>query len=187
MPCELLIAAVDNPNGAKYQKGDIKDVRDDDQLAVHPWGALEDLPRSIRVRITNATAAEVEGYLSEMKDVINYELVNSNAQGRRYRLYVHPKILTNGGSFRAGIRDLLQDEYNATLVSADLPNGEVTLDIPNTDWQAMRVDILDKFESVVRRRRYRFTDSAVDTAIANNGRATITKAQAIANIVDRLE
>ena len=183
MPCEILIKAVDSPNPKKHQKGDIQCVRD----ISRPWGNAEGLPNWIKVRITDATVAEAESYLSGVRDVLDWELVNSNANGRRYKLSIDPKItaLAPGRGIRAKLRDYLISEYSASVHSYD-PPSEAVLDIPNTDWQALRDDILDRFEDLALRRRYYFSDSAVDSVVNLGGYLERTKAQVAANIVDRL-
>lgn len=186
MPVELLIKAVNDPfSDRKMQKGEIYTVRDVDKLAAWPWGGLEGLPNFVRVRISDATEAQIKAYMSRIYDILQWDLLAENSQGRRYRVYLHPKVIQFGG-MKERFRDVLIGEHDATVVSSDLPNGEAVFDIPNTDWQALRDQLLYDVTEAVAESRYRFTPASVDALVNAGGYAERTKAQVLANIVDRL-
>ena len=186
MPVELLINATTH---RKAQKGFIQTVVDQPVT----WGTRETLPDYVQLVISDATKSQVDKYTDAWINVIEYSLVASNAQGRRYTLSVNPNIITEFGAdkgIKLEMRDLLVNDWGATIVSFNSTTATAVVDIPNPpndDWQALRNDLLDKFEEVVDRRRYVFSPAEVDIAIANGGRMTITTAQALARIVDRAE
>ena len=53
--------------------------------------------------------------------------------------------------------------------------------------KALKDDVVDKFSGGVDVRRYYFAHVDVDWALANGGEVTITKAQALNKIKDKLE
>ena len=184
MPCEVLIHAYAHN---KALKGSIQEARDLDELSIRPWGVMEGLPDFIQLEITDATAAQVENYVESVRNIISYELVNSNAQGRRYRLYVHPNLTSLFGGdagIKKAIRDYLVNDYGAVLVSNTATEG--VFDIPNTDWQALRDDILDLFETQIAPRRWYLNHADVDLAVSGTGKITMTSAEAITKFIDRL-
>ena len=192
MPCEFLVAAQDLNT---YLKGDIVQVRD--ALPPGPkgdepplWGRLETIPNFIQIRCTDAEKIDFQTQASEsILGALNWQLLNTNAEGRRYRIWINPAIsaLNNRVGVRSKLRNTLVERYNATIVTQDPPN-EAVVDIPNTNWQEMRDYILGRFENrTARRRRYHFNTADVDTVVQNhNGRIERTKAQIDAVIIDRL-
>ena len=188
MSVELLIRATSNILEQRLQKGEIVTVRDAALIdsGEWPWGNKETLPDYIKVRVSDMTVEEARDRMDSVQDVLNWELLNSNASGRRYRIYIDPKILAIRPGMRSKIRDVLVEDYGATVHSADLENGEATLDIPNTDWQAMRDRFVNDFQRVVAKRRYKLSSAAVDQVVNGTGWIEVTKAQLASNIVDRL-
>ena len=196
MPCELLIHAVAH---RKAVKGAIQTIKD--SLVVDPspppgkqppspprlWGKKEGLPDYIILKITDKTAAQVSAYRENMMEVFQFELVASNASGRRYRIWVNPKIgaMDTSRGMRAKFRDWLINNYGAVLVTYNAPN-EAVFDIPNTDWQALLSKVHDKFTRAINGHRWYFSEADVDAAVAGGGTATVTGAQAASRIVDRL-
>ena len=186
MGVEILVHAFDH-DGIK--KGSFATIKDDDQLSVSPWGNREGLPNYCVLRISDATKSQVENFLDGWVREISLELINSNELGRRYKLSVNPKIIEIFGEnkgFKQEFVDYLEMEYGAILVSFSKPQGHATFDIPNTDWQALRNDVIDKFEQTIDGHRYYFNNTDVDTIIASGGKATFNSVEAILKIVDRL-
>lgn len=187
MPADILVSANDKPSGVL--KGAPIDVRDVSELVTRPWGDSEFLPGFVHAIISDATADQVRHYLNQWENEITYDLIASNAEGRRYTLSINPNIVTVFGA-EFGITTeydiYLLETYGAILFDRDINNTWATYDIPNTDWQALRDDVLDKFLQSVSPNRYLFKDTAVDLAISQGGTITITAAQAINNITDRL-
>lgn len=186
MPVEILIHAFDHEAA---QKGTPQTVKDDDDLAESPWGSKEGLPNYVVLRITDATKSQVLNYLDNWKREIEFTLLGSNAQGRRYKLSMNPKIITEFGQdagFHVDFRNYLEDYYGAVLVSWDQSIGEATFDIPNTEWAELAADVRDKFEAVLANRRYYFDPADVDVVVASGGFITQTTSQALSRIIDRL-
>lgn len=183
MPCEMLACAESNvllPK--KLQKGEIAIIRP----FGWNWGTKEGLPGFVQIAVSDAEVSEVKTYLSSIRDILQWERVASNANGRRYRVYIHPKVLAIKAGLRSRFRTYLENNYSAVLHSADLANGEATFDIPNTDWQAMRDQITYDVSRKIANRRYRINSNAVDAVVTAGGRSTATKNQLLNNITDRL-
>lgn len=85
MPCELLIKTTNKSTGDWFI-GDPVTVRDVSELAIHPWGTKEGLPEYIKIRITDRSASQVQGYISHLEDLPEHVLYN-----RRY--YIDPALV----------------------------------------------------------------------------------------------
>lgn len=182
MPVELLIHAQTH---TKAQKGFVQTVQD--QPAI--WGNRETLPNYVILEITDATKAQVDNYTDNWKNELSYELLGSDANGRRYKISVNPNIISQVSvdkGIQQRMKTYLENTYGAVLVDAAVNQQYVTFDIPNTDWVALRADLLDGFESQVDTRRYIFSPTDVDIAIAAGGRISLTAAQTLTRVVDRL-
>lgn len=189
MPVEILIHSTNKPvSGA--EKGKPSAVRSASDLVGLPWGSGEALPDYVKMRISDVDDAEtVRNYLDNWRNVISYELIASNSSGRRYTLSMNPNVITEFGldkGIRQEIHDYLQEHYGAVLVDSNLSEAWATYDIPNTDWEFLRRDILDVFEEQLAPDRYRFTEADVDLAIAAGGTIELTQAQVLARVIDRL-
>lgn len=186
MPVELLIHATDH---GKAIKGRIQDVRDDDELAVHPWGGREGPPNFVILRISDATKSQVDHYLESWSNRLDYEEMAHNADGRRYRISVPSNTTVLFGidkGMRQDILTHLEDHYGAQLVSVDADRQSATLDIPNTDWQALRDEMKDFFEVVLSPSRFRIAADYVDTIAAEpDGKVEIIRDFAITKVIDR--
>ncbi len=181
MAVEILVHAFTH---SKAQKGTPQTTRP----AGFQWGNKEGPPNYIFVDIPDATVAQVEQYLGNWRNEFSYELLNQNAQGRRYKISVDPRVVTVFGLTKAiakEVRDYLVDNYGAVLVSFDASQVSAIFDIPNTDWQELKDKLLDQFELQLDPRRYRFPDATVDSAV--DGRVSMNKATAIATILDKLD
>lgn len=193
MPVEILIHA---DTTTKNLKGFPQTIKDDEDLAVSPWGQREGLPLYVILRVTDATKPQVEHFLGNWRKEFNYELLGQNAQGRRYRVSVNPNVVSVFGlnaGVRAEIRDFLVATYGAVLVSFEPGQASATFDIPNPasgTWaehvQKIRQDLTDKFEEQLDTRRYQFDPADVDLVVASGGKVTQTTAQALSRIIDRL-
>ena len=181
MPAELLVHTTTH---GSFLKGSICLIKDSPAV----WGSMEALPDFVVVTISDATADQIIHYTENYKNVIDYALIASNASGRRYSLSVDPKIIELEGEdagIKQEVRALLVDDYNAVIVSYDSVTATAVVDIPNTDWALLKADVKDIFEQHYID-RYVFSESDVDLALSNGGTVTITKAQALARIIDRL-
>ena len=187
MPCQLLIHAKDKPNG--NQKGEPQRVVDNGELETHPWGNKEGPPDFVILEITDRAAHQIEPYLAQVTNALTYEIVASNAAGRRYRLEVNASVAADVPAKAVGLEmiDYLQNVYSATLHSHDTANKQwVQINIPNTDWSALRDDLKDKFFDTVKARRYVFSDSQVDFILGQpGGMYSTTFATVAANVMDR--
>lgn len=186
MPVQLLIHAI---NHSKARKGTVQDIRDITDETAPRWDASV-LPNYIVLTISDATMDDVTRFKDSWKNGLSYTLLNSNAQGRRYQISVSRKLVQEVGidrAFRQDARDYLVETYGAVLVSYTPAQGQAVFDIPNTDWAALRADMLDLFEEQLDSRRYYFEPADVDTVAANGGLITLTKSVAVAKLVDKDE
>ena len=189
MAVELLIHAFDH---RKAQKGFIQTVKD--QPCV--WGNLEALPNYVILTISDATKAQVDLYTDNWKNEFSYEMLAENAAGRRYKISVNPKIVTEFSvdkGVATDVKKVVEDEFNGVLFDVAVNQQYATFDIPNpvvVDWTTYALHIkntlLDRFESQVDTRRYIFSPADVDIAIAAGGFIELTKSQVIARVIDRL-
>jgi len=180
MPCELLIHAKAH---SKAIKGSIETVKDSPAI----WGGKEGLPDYVILTITDKTKEQVRAYRERLQELFYSELLNSDAEGRRYRIWVNPNIgiINTAKGMRAKFRDFLVNKYGAQVVTYSPPN-EAVFDIPNTDWTKLQSEIHDRFTKAINGQRYYFLEDDVDAAVGNGGKASLTGNQAAARIVDRL-
>lgn len=182
MPAQVLVRATD---GAGLDKGEPVIVRDSGEVMTVPWGAQEGLPDFIVIEITDRAAHQIQPYMDQVTNAITWEVLNSNANGRRYRLKVNPNVDADFPTKSVGqdLRDYLEQNYQAVWQSWG--GGEMVIDIPNTQWSDLRDDIIDKFEEVVKMRRYMFAESDVDFVVAQGGFYSTTFSTVGSRIVDR--
>ena len=150
------------------------------------WGNLEVPPYDVILRVTDASKAQVDNYLSQWYNKLIHEIVAENEQGYRIRVSLPAKIsqLFPTKAMRQEIKGYLTDKWNIEIFSSN--NDEVVFDIPKpVDLQELKDDLLDKFEEAVDVRKYHFTVEDVDTALANGGVIEMTKAQVLNRIVNR--
>lgn len=187
MAVELLVTATDGDLGKRKQKGEIVVYRDVALLPEWAWGRKETLPDYVKIRVTDATPEEVRNYLKHVTDILQWQLVQSFAQGRRYTLSLHPFVRGKGAEIRQGVRDYLQNELGAT-VHTPYANGEITLDIPTPaeGWPGLAQRMRYDFETRIDRARYKIAPTVIDAVIAAGGWAETTKAQLANNMIDKL-
>ena len=179
MPCEILVNAVAHRKAIKGQLVAVKD-----QPCV--WGKREGLPDYVIVTISNATADQVRSRTLRWTDRPDYE-VSIPIGGRKQIVITMPAKLAaafpNLELNPQRVRDYLVMRWGATITRHN--RTEVVISVPqDTVLADLKADIMDRFERSVGK-RYHFSHADVDTAIAAGGRVTITRAQALARIVDR--
>ena len=187
MPVELLVRATDGDIGKRLQKGEIVVYRDVALLPTWAWGTKETLPSYVKIRVTDATVEQVKSYLSNITDILQWELIQTFPQGRRYKLSLHPYVRGKGGDIKQSVRDYLQNELGAT-VHTPLANGEITLNIPTPDegWQGLKDRMRYDFEDQIDRARYKIAPNVIDVVVSAGGWAETTKAQLSNNMIDKL-
>ncbi len=156
------------------------------------WGAKETLPNWVRLIISDATIQQVQNFLAPLRSVFTYTVVASTAEGYRIRVEINPAIVTIFGAdagMRADLYEWLQENYNAQNVPhLANPPYSYTLDFPdpNLDSQKLREEFEDIAQQTLAPHRYHFSDTDVNTAIANGGVMAVTAAVAANRIIDRL-
>ena len=193
MPVELLIHA---KTYRKAQKGFILDLRDVSVLAIHPWSFRESLPDYIKVRITDSSKEQLDHLTDNWKNELSYEELARIDGGRRFKISVNPRIITEFGpdkGIAADIKNELAREYGAVIFNVAMNKQWEIFDFPNptkVGWtlhiKQIKAFLLDNFESEVSTRRHIFSPADVDIATAAGGKISLNKEQALARVVDRL-
>jgi len=190
MACEVLIAAEDKNHSLKGYPKNVKDVP-------CVWGKKEGPPGYVILRITDATAAQVEHYLKQWHKQFTYEILAENKQGYRIKVTVDPALVSASGlnkEIRADLKNYIVESYGAQVHRYDL--YEAVIDIPKpltingdpTTLQGLRDDVHDKFSEMVDSRFYYFSESDVDYALSQpGGIVERTKAQVVAMINSKLD
>lgn len=154
-----------------FSKGDI--------VEVFPDGRLQPQPASVPFVLIRVPGMAVDkAYQEAWRMVLGYEVLASNALGKRIRIYATNNRLSDGfgGLTKAKVENFLT-RHNASVVSF-AANG-VVFDIANADIQTMKDDIKVNLNKLVLRRLYNVPIAAVDAALANGGIKTYTQAQVI--------
>lgn len=180
---DLLISA-NNMN--TQQIGEVVDTKPDGQV----WGRKEQPPNYVHLTVTGATRDEVVDYISFWNIRFQHEILVENAQGYRIRTSVDPIYIAASElgkhAMKANMQDWAQNRWNATVVA--FTSDSMTVDIPKpVDLAAMKLDFADYFDTTLGPRRYHFSAADVNTALANGGKITLTKAQALARVIDKLD
>lgn len=180
MAIELLILA---KNNGAYEKGDIICVKESHAT----WGAKEGPPDFVRVNCADATLAEARHFLNSWEEILDYEVVASNAQGWRVRLFFDRSLVSASGKVkltRERVENYLQNNYGISIHSVE-DNG-IVIDVPNTvDVPTLKADLKDKIEHQYKARRYYFSPTHVDAALSIGGIVNQTKAQLLNKVLDR--
>ena len=187
MPCQVLVHAIDKPDSGA-QKGEPMIVRDSAEVATVPWGTLEGLPDFVIIEISDRAAHQIEPYMASKTNAFTWEVVASNASGRRYRIEVNANVAADFPAKAVGneLKDYLIANYGATLHAHDEQNKQwMEINIPNTQWSDLKSDILDKFEETIRMRRYLFAESDVDFVASRGGFYSTTLSTVGSRIIDR--
>lgn len=198
MTAELLISASDLNN---QTTGEVVDVKPEG----HIWGTREQPPGYVHFTITGATVEQVLEYIGAWDIDFLHTLVNQNAAGWRYRIEVDPIYISASDVGKTELKAAMQDhveggsEYWEGSVVVSFTTSSMTVDIPKngvyqtaeglTDVQYLKLlrdDFRDIFMTQLDQRRYYFAQADVDTALANNGELTMTKAEAQAAVIDKL-
>lgn len=195
MPCEILIAAEDKNHSKKGYPKQVKDVP-----AI--WGTKEGPPGYVILRITNASAEQVEHFLEQWKKTFSYQIVAETALGYRIKLTVDPALVSASNinkEIRSELKTYIQTTYGASIYSYS--GYEVVVDVPKpitsmigTEWeqvltlQELKMDIHDKFAEVIDHRFHYFDDSVVNYALTQpEGIVERTKAQVLALVKNKLD
>jgi hypothetical protein len=159
-------------------------------IAEYPagWGAGEGLPDFIQLTISDATLEGVEHFLNDWPLRYTHSIVMQNASGYRLLVEVDPDYISASNVGKDQIKNAMQEWVSQMggTVNAFSSNS-MTFDIPKpVNLQELKADFDDKFKDVLDIRRYYFGADAVNAGIAAGGQITLTKAQALAKLIDKL-
>lgn len=183
MPCEILIKAF--YTHGSYKRGYPVVVKDVPCV----WGKKEGLPNFVRIRITDATKAQVNHYVAEQwKRLFTYSIVNQNVLGYRIRIEVDPSVISASGlnkEVAKEIRDFIYEEFGGILVEHG--DDYAVFDVPKPiDLREAKETLNDFCEKVIDVRRWYFDDADVDQVVNAGGYMELTKKQVLNRIKDRL-
>jgi len=205
MPARLVIAARPfiRDGVTTYQKGDIVSIVPDGGA----FGAKEVPPDFVRLEISDITTAQAQQYVDGWTIDFKHTLVTQNAAGWRFRLEVDDIYVDTSQRSKVMIRQQMIDHidgarggpwqgsttvnFTPTLLVVDIPkNGiyQTANSLNNIQYlQALKSDFSDIFRESLAIRRHHFLVADVDVAYAlPNGQVTLTAAQALTKIVDKL-
>ena len=206
MPARLIIAA--RPfirNGVtQYLKGDIVSVVTDGG----DFGTKDIPPDVVRLEISDATTAQAQQFMESWIVDFTHTLVSENGLGWRFRLEVDPINIDVSERSKVMIRramiEHIDNAINGPWEGAETVNftpTELIVDIPkngiyqtanaltdNAYLLILKSEFSDKFTEAFASRRHYFLEADVDNAyILPNGQVTLTTAQALLNLVDKLD
>ena len=187
----------------QYLKGDIVSLVTEGGV----FGAKEVPPDFIRLEISDATTAQVQQYVEGWMVDFKHTLVTQNASGWRYRVEVDDIYVDVSERSKVMIRQNMIEHIDDAVsgpwegcATVSFTPTEMVVDVPKNGiyqtaqsmndtayLQALKSDFSDIFQESVAVRRYYFLEADVDTAYAlPNGEVTLTTAQALTKIVDKL-
>ena len=155
--------------------------------------------------ISDATHAEAQHYIEGWVIDFSHTIENQNANFWWITIEVDPAYIDASETSRAELKAGMQDhvtttEYWEGTSVVSFTSSSMTVKIPkngvyqtaeglsNLDYlKLLKSDFSDVFKTFLKIRRYHFSGAGVDTVIAQGGSITITKAQALNNIIDRLD
>jgi hypothetical protein len=205
MPARLVIAA--RPfirNGVMtYKKGDIVALVTEGG----DFGTKEVPPDFVRLEISDATTPQVQQFVEQWVVDFKHTIVSENALGWRFRVEVDDAYVDASERSKVMIRrrmiehidDATSGPWEGCITQSFTPT-ELIVDIPkngvyqtanslsdNAYLLTLKADFSDIFRESVAVRRYYFNEADVDTAYnLPNGQVTLTTAQALTKIVDKL-
>ena len=198
MPAELLIRAT---QGDSYGPGEIVATKP----GGHVWGRMEQPPDYIHLTISDVDRDQVDEFLAQWPIKFQHVLENQNANFWWITISVDPIYISATNVGAAELKTTVQDhvtsvsEYWEGTTVVSFTSNSMTVKIPkNGVWQTangltdleflnlLKSDFADIFNTVLDPKRYYFSAADVATVLAGGGSFTLTKAQALNNIIDKL-
>ena len=182
MTAELLVRATD---GSNYNKGAIVTVKPEGQV----WGRMEQPPNYIHLTVTEVTPEQVMHYIYKWDIKFQHEILAQTDLGYRIRVSVDPAYISASdvgkNEMKNKMSDWIANEYGGQSITFSY--SSITADIPKpVDLQKMKGEFADIFNDVIDLKRYYFTDEDIETALSMGGKITLTKAQALNRIKDKV-
>jgi len=179
---ELLISNTDANN---LNRGEVVAYYD----SPWTWGAKEGLPNYVQLSVPDATIQQVANFLENWQVRFAHEILAQNDQGYRVQIKVDPVWISvsdiNKYQMHSKMQDFIVDRHAGVIVSID--SEQMTADLPKPiDLQIVKTEFADIFDKYLNARRYYFDTTDMDLAVSQGGQITLTKAQALNRIVDKL-
>lgn len=161
-----------------HKKGDIIEVREDG----FDWSPTMIPGIGVIVRVPDLTVQQVRDYHKSVVVDIDFEVLVSNAQGKRIRIFNTDTSVTYAIT-RQQVETFVTNHGGAVK---SVSQNEVVADFPNTtDWTQLEFDIKQALNRFVVVNRYYFSSDDVDQAIAAGGYVTLTPAQLLNKVLDK--
>jgi hypothetical protein len=183
---ELLISAT---NMNTQQIGEVVDTKST-FTGNQKWGLVTQPPNYVHLTIPDATREEVDTYLNFWNIRFQYELVSENATEYRITVSVDPIYIAASEMGKHAMRDAMQDWAASVYegVTVAFTSDSMTVDLPKPlDLAEVKANFADIFNTFLAPRRYHFSIVDVNAALANGGKITLTRAQALSKVVDKLD
>ena len=177
---ELLIAAVDLNT---QKKGEVVDVKPTPFV----WGNKEGLPNFVQLSVPDVTREQAYSYFEEWTMKYQHKIINENDEGYRIKVSADPEVINASGLSRSVIKLKMQNFLTKRgAVRITVASGSITFDIPKpVDLIRLKKEFADQYNARFDSRRYYFSATDVDNAVAQGGKITLTKQQALNIIVDK--
>lgn len=198
MSTEILVRAT---QGSNYGPGEIVDTKP----GGHVWGRMEQPPDYIHLTISDADRNQVIEFLERWDIKFQHVLENQNANFWWITISVDPAYISASNVGAAELKSTVQDhveggsEYWQGTTVVSFTSSSMTVKIPKNGvyqtanglsaleyLKVLKSDFADIFDTVLDPKRYYFSAEDVATVLAAGGSFTLTKAQALNNIIDKL-
>jgi len=182
MTCYVAVRATDGSNN--YLKGYITSVSD------NPYtGSGYVLPNFIILTLSDCDASQVENFLDGWDIKFKHTVINENDLGYRIKIEVEPIYISASDVGKTEIKESMRDwTEDLGFTVQNFTNNSMTLDIAKpVNLLQVKIDFADVFDDVLSIRRYYFSHNNVDSVVSSGGKITLTKAQALNFIIDKLE
>lgn len=176
---------ISNNNANTQQIGEVVDVK---KFGV-VWGSGGQPPNYVHIDISDTTRVHDSAFFLEKWEIIySLEEQINNPQRIRYIIQVNEDSISNSGvgqdQLKIGMVKWAEDNYNGTALA--FTPERFTVDVPKPfDSVQFVSDFADVWNDVFDIRRYHFSQTDVDAAIAAGGLLTFTFADAESRIIDK--
>ena len=154
--------------------------------------------------ISDASHAEAQHYIEGWEIDFSHTLDNQNNNFWWVIIEVDPAYIDASETSKTELKTSMQDHvvnskywagssvvsFTSSSMTVKIPKGgtyQTAEGLSNLDYlKLLKSDFSDIFKTFLKIRRYHFSEADVDNVIAQGGEITITKAQALNNIIDRL-
>jgi len=176
---------VSNNNLNTQQIGEVVDTKP----FGNEWGGREGLPNYVHIDITDSTREQDSAFFLEQWEIeYKIEIQVDNPQLTRYLIEVAAVSISASGvgkdQLKSGMQQWAENQYGGTVLAFTPETFTVTVPKP-FDHDKFVSDFADIWNVIFDIRRYHFSQSDVDDAIAAGGLISYTFADATTRIIDK--